>query len=630
MSAAAEMQELLGEFLAEAGDLLDDVDRRLVELEKTPQDAELLNTVFRGFHTIKGGAGFLDAAALVDLCHRTENLFDRLRSGKMVLSAELMDTILAATGEVRRMFGEMSAGALPAPADASILDALAAALEGRAPAPAAPAEPLPAPVAVSTVGAGDVDWQKLYESIVPKSSATPAAVPAATSPKAAASTAPKAAASTAPKTAASTAPKAAAGAAPVVENTIRIDTARFDQILNLTGEVGLTKNRIACLRTSLLRDLHANAEAQGTSETLKTLDQVVNIMDMLVGDLQNAVMKARMQPVERVFQKYNRLARDVARQIGKEAELEIDCGGTEVDKTILDALNDPLVHLVRNAVDHGIETPDVREAAGKPRKAKIRLAARQEGDHIKIEITDDGRGMCPEAIRAKAVEKGLIGFDQAALLDERASLALILLPGFSTKEAVSDLSGRGVGMDVVKTNIEKLKGRIDIASEPGKGSRFTISLPLTLAILPVLMLGVCGQRYALPLSAVSEVLAADSSRVQSVSGHPAMIVRGEAIPLVDLAVPLGRVRTAPAEVAVIARLGEKLVALGADTCYSRDEVMLKPLEGFKPRGVSGATLAGDGSLVVVLDLAELLNSAACPAHLSPIGHYTNNQGVDRV
>jgi two-component system chemotaxis sensor kinase CheA len=586
MGAPAEMMELLGDFLAEAGDLLDDVDRRLVELEKSPGDAELLNTVFRGFHTIKGGAGFLDATALVNLCHKTENLFDKLRSGKMTLSAELMDTILAATGEVRRMFGEMAGGSEPAPAEAGILDALAAALEGRTPASPAGAMPASAPAPVPT---GEVDWQRLYEAIVP--GAPPAVAPApAPAP-------------------AQAAPNRAAAPVPVpADAAIRVETSRFDQILNLTGEVGLTKNRIACLRTALM-----NGAAEGAAhynDNLKTLDQVVSQMDTLVGDLQNAVMRARMQPVDRVFQKYNRLARDVARQIGKEADLEIDCGGTEVDKTILDALNDPLVHLVRNAVDHGIETPDEREAAGKSRKAKIRLSARQEGDHILIEVTDDGKGMRPEVIRNKAVEKGLLRADEAAGLDDRASLALILLPGFSTKEAVSDLSGRGVGMDVVKTNIEKLKGRIEIHSEHGKGSRFVISLPLTLAILPVLMLDVCAQRYAIPLSSVCEVIAIDPALVQSVAGRPAMMLRGEALPLVDLAGPLARVRTEAAAVAIIARFGDSLVALGADVCHGQDEVMLKPLEGFKPRGVSGATLAGDGSLVVVLDLAELLGPAA--------------------
>jgi two-component system chemotaxis sensor kinase CheA len=558
MSAPAEIQELLGEFLAEAGDLLEGVDRDLVELERRPQDSELLNRIFRGFHTIKGGAGFLEATALVDLCHRTENLFDQLRGGKKTLSAELLDTILAATGEVRRMFGEMQGGAMPAPASDEILGAL----EGKV----VKAEP-------KAVVAGSVDWQAFYEVLVPAKPAAKAATP----------------------------PPAAPAAAPA-ENSIRVDTARYDQILNLAGELGLTKNRLACVRGGL-----GGAE---NADALKALDQIVKLMDTLVGDLQNAVMKGRMQPVGRVFQKYNRLARDVARQLGKEADLEIEGESTEVDKTILDALNDPLVHLVRNAVDHGIEKPDEREAAGKPRKAKLRLAARQQGDRIVIEVADDGKGMRAEAIRQKAVEKGLIGADAAAVLDERASLALIFLPGFSTKEAISDLSGRGVGMDVVRTNIQKLKGRIDIHSEPGRGSRFVISLPLTLAIMPVLALAVCGQRYALPLAAVREVIGYDKAQIETVSGQAAMRLRGEALPVVDLAAALGRARGKPPKVAVVAQAGEQTVVLGADACYGRDEVMLKPLEGFKPRGVAGATLAGDGSLVVVLELGELLNVEA--------------------
>jgi two-component system chemotaxis sensor kinase CheA len=601
MAALADLQELLGEFLAEAGELLDDVDRGLVELERSPRNAELLNRVFRGFHTIKGGAGFLEAGALVDLCHRTETLFDKLRSGKLALSAELMDAILAATGEVRRMFGEMAGGAMPSAAPASLLEALAAAATGAAPsdgsaapAPARAAEPAgapgnaPAPAASEAPrGAAPVpDWDALYAALAP---ARPAGAPA-----------PVPGPGGAPGPGALSGAPAAKAAA---ETTIRVDTARYDQILNLAGEIGLTRNRLACVRTSLLQ-----GGPQG--EGLKSLDLVVNLMAMLVGDLQNAVMKARLQPVGRVFQKYNRLARDVARQLGKEVELQIEGEATEVDKTILDALNDPLVHLVRNAVDHGVETPGERAAAGKPPKALVRLSARQEGDRIVIEVADDGRGMRPEAIRAKALEKGLIGADAAATLDERASLALIFLPGFSTKEAISDLSGRGVGMDVVRTNILKLKGRVDIVSEPGRGSRVVIVLPLTLAIMPVLVLGVCGQRYALPLSAVHEVLNADPGALDAVAGVPALRVRGEALPFVDLAAPLGRERGAPPAVAVVAQVGEKLLALGADLCYGRDEVMLKPLEGFKPRGVAGATLAADGGLVVVLELAELLGLPA--------------------
>ena len=574
MSAPAEIQELLGDFLAEAGELLEGVDRDLVELERRPQDGELLNRVFRGFHTIKGGAGFLEAAALVNLCHRTENLFDRLRGGKLALSAELMDTILAATGEVRRMFEEMQGGAMPSPATQALLDAL----EGKA------AGTAPVVRETKPAVAGTPDWQALYAALV---AATPR--PAAKEP----------APETSTSRPASRPPGPAASQAPP-ENSIRIDTARYDQILNFAGELGLTKNRLACVRTSLL---HGTADA----EPLKALDQIVKQMDALVGELQNAVMKGRMQPVGRVFQKYNRLARDVARQLGKDVDLEIEGETTEVDKTILDALNDPLVHLVRNAVDHGIEPPGEREACGKPRKAKLRLAARQQGDRIVIEVADDGRGMRAETLRAKAVEKGLLEADQAAVLDERASLALVFLPGFSTKEAVSNMSGRGVGMDVVRTNILKLKGRIEIVSEPGRGSRFIISLPLTLAIMPVLALAVCGQRYALPLASVREVIGCDAARIESVSGVPAMRLRGEALPFVDLAGPLGRPRSAPCRVAVVAQAGEQTVVLGADACFGRDEVMLKPLLGFKPRGVAGATLAGDGSLVVVLDLDELLN-----------------------
>ena len=313
-----------------------------------------------------------------------------------------------------------------------------------------------------------------------------------------------------------------------------------------------------------------------------------------------------MQPVGRVFQKYNRLARDIARTLGKDVDLVIDGAETEVDKTILEELNDPLVHLVRNSVDHGLETTVERIAAGKPSRGTVRLAARQVGDHIIIEITDDGRGMRPEFIREKAVQKGLIAAEEANTLDARQCLNLIFLPGFSTKAEVSEVSGRGVGMDVVRTNIQKLKGRIDLASEPGKGSRVTISLPLTLAILPVLMMKQDGQIYAMPLNTVREIITIDPDRVQSVAGHPALVVRGDVLPVFELADLLGRPRSASSLVGVVATDGERGYVLAVDSFFGQDEVMIKPLQGIKPAGVVGATLSGEGVLVLVLEMRDLL------------------------
>ena len=608
MSAFSDV-ELLQDFLTEAGDLLEDVDSKLVELEQSPEDADLLATVFRGFHTIKGGAGFLEATHLVELCHKTENLFDLLRSKKLVLDAEMMDSIMAATGEVHRMFGEMRNGHQPGAAPQELLDALVAAIEGRtvaaAAAPvvevamAAPAvNPNKTLNDLAEISEDDLDWAGLYEAVVgvPPRELEQAAL---SSDMATEAIARQAAAAVRPKAPAPKAKAAQPAAAVQKENTIRVDTARFDQILNLSGEIGLTKNRLNCL-------FQAFASGASNEELIKSLDTVVGQLDMLVSDLQSAVMKARMQPVGRVFQKYSRLARDVSRQLGKDVELVIEGAETEVDKSILEELNDPLIHLVRNAVDHGIETIADRTACGKNPKGIVNLSARQTGDHIVIEIQDDGRGMRPEIIREKAVEKGLISAEEAGQLSVQESLQLIFLPGFSTKDQISDISGRGVGMDVVKTNIQRLNGRIEIQSEPGHGSTITILLPLTLAILPVLMLKLEEQIYSLPLSCVREIIPIEEDKVQYVGGKPTMVVRGEVIPLLDLATLIGRESAPTPKVGVLTISGNKACILAVDSLVGQDEVMIKPLDGVKPKGVAGATLSGEGLLVLVLELRELI------------------------
>jgi two-component system, chemotaxis family, sensor kinase CheA len=608
MSAFSDV-ELLQDFLTEAGDLLEDVDSKLVELEQSPEDAELLATIFRGFHTIKGGAGFLEATHLVELCHKTENLFDLLRSKKLVLDAEMMDSIMAATGEVHRMFGEMRNGHQPGAAPQELLDALDAAIEGRtvvaAAAPvvevqaqAAAPKPIKTPNESAHVSEDELDWAALYEAAVgvPPRELEQAALSTGMATEAISR---QAAAAVRPKTAPPKAKAAQPAASTAKENSIRVDTARFDQILNLSGEIGLTKNRLNCL-------FQAFASGVSNEELIKSLDTVVGQLDMLVSDLQSAVMKARMQPVGRVFQKYSRLARDVSRQLGKDVELVIEGAETEVDKSILEELNDPLIHLVRNAVDHGIETITDRIACGKNPKGIVNLSARQTGDHIVIEIQDDGRGMRPEIIREKAVEKGLISAEEAGQLGVQESLQLIFLPGFSTKDQISDISGRGVGMDVVKTNIQRLNGRIEIQSEPGHGSTITILLPLTLAILPVLMLKLEEQIYSLPLSCVREIIPIEEDKVQYVGGKPTMVVRGEVIPLLDLATLIGRESAPNPKVGVLTISGNKACILAVDSLVGQDEVMIKPLDGIKPKGVAGATLSGEGLLVLVLELRELI------------------------
>jgi two-component system chemotaxis sensor kinase CheA len=633
MSDFAGMEELLQDFLLEAGELLSQVDNKLMDLEKKPEDKALLNDIFRGFHTIKGGAGFLNAENLVALCHRTENLFDQLRNGELHLNAELMDIIMAATGSVRQMFGALSQNMQPEPANPALIAGLEAALAGQLPQakPSAtssiqsPREPSRAvstePVArpAPEVPGEDINWEVLHAALTgallpPSAASAPAAQ---TAPPAAAAPMPAAAAAPVARPAAASiqdlpTPSRSAGAPPQnlqKETTIRIDTARLDQVLNLSGEIGLTKNRIANLKTQILH-------GRNDQETLKALDTAVSQLDLLVSDLQNAVMKTRMQPIGRLFQKYPRLARDLARQLGKDVELVLSGEETELDKTMVEDLNDPLVHLVRNAVDHGVETPDEREAAHKPSKAIVTLSASQVGDHIYIEISDDGKGMRPDVIRRKAVEKGIIDAETANGLDDRQSLNLVFLPGFSTKDQISNVSGRGVGMDVVKTNIAKLNGKIDVISVPGQGSTFTISLPLTLAILPVLVVRLNNQSFAVPLSMVREIIPIKPDEVQRVSGRATMVVRDEVLPIRSLARLIGwEARQSPA-FGVLMHAADSTFIMAVDGFVGRDDVVIKPLSDIKPKGIAGATLSGDGSIVLVLDMEELLSNITSDTPMS--------------
>ena len=617
MSDFAGMEDLLQDFLQEAGDLLSDVDNKLVDLERSPDDHRLLNDIFRGFHTIKGGAGFLNATELVTLCHLTESLFDKLRNAEMKLTASLMDTIMAATQSVRHMFGEIAQGTQPHAAPGELTVALRAMLEGRG--ASQDGGGMATPVAVADEGP---DWHTLHAAVSGQNVAVPAVAasgtPAMTANAAAAAAVdlsklqphfpPEGRRSTdRPGAAVSGAPsgRRADEKAAAREATIRVDTTRLDQVLNLSGEIGLTKNRLTSLRADILA-------GRTDSETLQALDQAVSQLDLLVSDLQNSVMKTRMQPIGRLFQKYPRIARDLARQLGKDVELALIGEETEVDKTMIEDLADPLIHLIRNAVDHGVERPEERLLAGKPAKSVVRLEARQEGDHIVLIIADDGHGISPERIRAKAVEKNIISEEEANTLDDRQSLNLIFLPGFSTMAQASSVSGRGVGMDVVKTNIQKLNGAIEIRSEPGKGSVFIISLPLTLAILPVLLVLLGEQPFALPLSMVREILPIDHQRMQEVGGKETLVVRGEILPVIALSRLLGWPQLQQPEYGVLMQTAERSFILAVDNFAGRDDAVIKALDDFRPRGVAGVTTLSNGQIVLILDMKELLADLATP------------------
>ena len=607
------MEELLQDFLMEAGDMLSDVDSKLMALEKNPGDAALLNEVFRGFHTIKGGAGFLNASELVTLCHLTENLFDKLRNNELKLTAELMDVIFAATAEVRKMFGALQQSIQPVAAPTEVIQALKDVLGGKAIAAVSKSTPKPPVEAASPTppaGKENVDWDALYNAltggndIVKEVGATRDEKLIAEAVNEEESTK-KAFGRRSTDVPGATVGRRA-GDVPTTEakeTTIRVDTDRLDQVLNLSGEIGLTKNRLTHLPSDIL-------QGHNDADTLRELDQAVSQLDMLVVSLQNAVMKTRMQPIGRLFKKYPRLARDLARSLGKDVELVLIGEETEMDKTMIEDLNDPLVHLVRNAVDHGVETVEERIAAGKSEKSFVELSARQEGDHILITITDDGKGMRPEVIRNKAVEKGLITAEMANTLDENRCLELIFLPGFSTKEEISSVSGRGVGMDVVKTNIQKLNGTVNIGSEAGKGTTISISLPLTLAILPVLVLRLADQSFAVPLSMVREILPVTQAGLQQVSGKATMVVRGEVLPVLPLAQMIGWGSSENSEVGVLMQFGNNSFILTADGFVGHEDVVIKSLDTFRPKGVAGVTMSSEGDIVLILDIKELLTSVS--------------------
>ena len=637
MSDFSGMEDLLQDFLVEAGDLLSGVDNKLVDLERAPDDKGLLNDIFRGFHTIKGGAGFLNAAELVTLCHLTENLFDLLRNGELVVTPEIMDVILSSTGSVRDMFGYLERGVQPPAADPHLIDDLRRAIAGElshpsssAPAPAQAPVQVPAPVASVAAAPAPapaavvdgIDWNELLEAVTgaPAAAPAPAAVPvlqavAAPAPEPVvmhqsdaelASKTPEEVIKAAVGRRASDRPGASGPVGrrdteKTRDNSIRVDTARLDQVLNLSGEIGLTKNRLNALRSDILN-------GRSDTETLHALDLAVSQLDLLVSDLQNAVMKTRMQPIGRLFQKYPRIARDLARNLGKDVELVLSGEDTEIDKTMIEDLSDPIIHLIRNAVDHGVEETQERLANGKPEKSIVRLEARQEGDHIVILVADDGRGMNAEKLRAKAVEKGLITDEEANTMDERQSYNLVFLPGFSMASQVSDVSGRGVGMDVVRTNIQKLNGSIDIRSSMGKGTTFIISLPLTLAILPVLLVRLGDQPFAVPLSMVREILPIEPSEVQEVGGRATMVVRGEVLPIMPLSTLLGWDQVQTPEYGVLMQSAEQSFILAIDSFAGREDAVIKSLDDFRPKGVAGVTTLSNGQIVLILDMKELLGA----------------------
>jgi two-component system, chemotaxis family, sensor kinase CheA len=645
--------EILQDFLIEADEILEGLNEQLVALETQPQNSDLLNSIFRGFHTIKGGAGFLSLDAMVALCHKGEDVFNILRQGDRAVDAEMMDTFLKVLDILNQMFVETKSGEYPSPADPAILAHLASYLDPTTAvvAPVIP-EPVIEPVVVETIletsdsdDITDEEFEALLNQLhgdgAPGAVATtpsPAPAPAATAKnddditeeefealldelqgKKKATEAPVQQATikenvaiaepvTQTITPAAKLDMAAidiaakpAAAAKQAETSVRVDTARLDEIMNMVGELVLVRNRINTLEATFENEEMAKA---------------VNNLAVVTADLQNAVMKTRMQPIKKVFGRFPRVVRDLARSLKKDINLELRGEETDLDKNLVEALADPLVHLVRNAVDHGVEMPDVREKAGKSRQGLIVLAAAQEGDHILLTISDDGAGMDANILRQKAVEKGMMDEESASRLTDSESYALIFAPGFSMKAEISDISGRGVGMDVVKTSISKLNGVIDIKSEVGVGTTLSIKVPLTLAIMPTLMVMLGNQIFAFPLVSVNEIFHLDLTKTHMVDGQRTIMVRKKTLPLFYLRKwlassfkPTGKPEI---EHVVIVNVGTQRVGFVVDQLIGQEEVVIKPLGALLQgtKGLAGATITGDGRIALILDFPELMNTYA--------------------
>ena len=578
--------EIAADFLIEAQEILDRLGEQLVTLEQDPSDSEQLNAVFRGFHTLKGGAGFLGIQAMVNLCHAAEETLGLVRAGQATLEPQHFDAAQQSLDWLQRMLDAIGAGEDPPHAPQMLIDQFD--VQGHAAPAPKPATPPAAGAAVASGGdlISDDEFEALLDQLHGDGVPTTVAAP---------SPAPPPRPQPAPKPAPAGKPVAKAGGE--TEQTIRVDTKRLDAIVNLVGELVLSRNRLKTLRARI-RD--------------EELDRAVSGLDIATARLQTAVMRTRMQPVGKVFSRFPKVARDVARQLQKEVDLELVGADTELDRNLVEALADPLVHLVRNAIDHGIEVPSLREACSKPRQGHVRLSAQQEGDFVTIEIRDDGAGIDPERLRVKALEKGLIDPEAAARLSHDECLQLVFLPGFSTKAEVTDISGRGVGMDVVQSRIRELSGQITIHSDVGRGSRFVIRVPLTLAILPTLLVQAGDPVYALPLARVMEVLHAPSESLRWFDGQAVLDRQSHTLPLVDLRQWL-RVDPvmAPLLTIVVLQMGEQRFGLIVDQVRGREEVVIKPL----PRavrglpGYAGATLIGDGRMALILDVDGLRATA---------------------
>ncbi len=600
------MDDMLKEFVVEALELATNVEAHLLVLERQPDDQNTLNALFRSFHTIKGGAGFMNLTAMVSACHLTENLFDALRTGAAPVTPIAIEAALQASGFVADQLGELANGVtaeqLPAMPD-TLQAILTAAIESNVQVETPAASAAAAPVAAAALD-GKPDWDAYYRAVVPSDMLPPAAPPLISTPAPAAVANPVAAV---PAKKSQPATQAAKSTTPIIEESIRIDAIKLDTLLEVAGESVQAANQAAVLMEKL-----AQFKFESDATTLMaTLTETIERASRYATELQRATLATRMQPVGRLFQKFPRLIRELSKDLGKEVELAIKGAETEVDRVVVDSLYDPLVHMLRNSLDHGVESQEDRIKAGKSPKSTISLTAWQEASSVMIEVADDGKGMNPQFLRDKALAKGLIG-ENDAQTDEEA-FQLVFLPGFSTKEVATAVSGRGVGMDVVKTAVDKNRGTIRIDSRPGLGTRFLIRLPIELSIVPTMLVRTSGAALAMPLAVIERVVELPETFAE-VGGAPILRDQGRPLLVRSLAAILGYEPCVERVGIVIAAQQPYILAMEA--VEGTADLVIKPLSCLNVPGITGTARSAEGELLLVIGLGYLLDGCRTGTRLA--------------
>jgi two-component system chemotaxis sensor kinase CheA len=633
-----EMREIFEEYVVEAKEHLENLEQKLLELEKNPKDEELINSAFRSMHTIKGGASFLGLNVIVETAHLAEEVLGKLRSEELELTPEINDLLLksvdflkhalecylrneecsldqglcenlkaiSAGGKVQtkkeeksieELLEEFGLSHLKGKPVEEILEELVllppdkrpkeliSALErevyaGKAPAKIEEEVEEEANRLMLEYAKEGLLGEEVQEVVAEEEKEEKVEEEKREERK-------------------EVKAKEEKKREEEGERVLRIDVQKIENLMNLVGELVLERNRLLRLSQSMTEE--------GLSKKSEELEVVVSSIDRIVGDLQLAVMKTRMQPVKKLFQKFPRVARDLSRMLGKEVELITEGEDTEMDKSLIEKLEEPLIHLIRNAVDHGIEPPDERERLGKPRAGQIRLKAYYQGDRVFISVEDDGRGIDIEKVKAKAIEKGIATKDRLEKMTEKEILSLVFSPGFSTADRVSEVSGRGVGMDVVMDVVMRFRGTVDLFSEKRRGTRVVMSFPLTIGIIKSLLVSLGGRLFAIPIHSVLEIVSGDEAQISLVSGEEVLILRGNTIPLINLGEVLG-IQTQKVGFVVVVLTGNRRVAMAVEDMLGDEEVVIKPLGKFfgDVEGISGATITGDGSVVLILDPVGLV------------------------